>query len=371
MNGLAERLAAPPSPLSVVVVDDTPDIRLLLRVALESDGQFAVVAEAGDGRTGIDLVREHQPDAVLLDLAMPVMDGLEAMPLMQLASPRTAVIVLSGFDTASMAERVVSDGAAAFIQKGASARTIVAEVAETLGVVPAPETPPSPPADLEMERVHAALATAAHELRGPATVLLAMAELLSADRSSLEEVTFDQMLDAISRQAHVLDRVTGDLLAATQSQRGVLRVDVEPTQVLPIITSTVLALGNLGSISLDCSPDLWVLGDPVRVQQMLTNLVTNAFKHGSPPVVVSATAAGGGEIVISVTDHGDGVPTEFTERMFEQFSRADGVRVKGLGLGLFVVRSLAEAQGGRTEYRALDGGGARFSIVLPAATPPS
>ena len=360
-------MRVPSAPLRVVVIDDTPDIRLLLRVALEAQGQFTVVAEAGDGRTGIELVEHHQPDAVLLDLAMPVMDGLEALPRIRAISPRSRVIVLSGFETASMAERVIAEGASAFIQKGASARTIVAEVSQTLGVVPKTGAVAGTPKSAEMENVHAALATAAHELRGPATVLLAMAELLSIDRGSLDEGTFNQMLDAIARQAHVLDRVTGDLLASTQSQRGVLHVDVEPTQVLPIVTSTVLSMADKGSISLDCAADLWVLTDPVRLQQMLGNLVSNAFKYGAAPVTVSARLDED-EVAIAVSDHGPGVPEGFEQHMFDQFSRADGLTVKGLGLGLFLVRSLAEAQGGRVEYEPLAAGGARFTIVLPAAT---
>ena len=357
--------SAPTTPLRVLVVDDTPDIRLLLKVALEGQGQFSVVAEAGDGRAGIDLARVHQPDVVLLDLAMPIMDGLEALPLIRQASPQSRVIVLSGFETASMAERVINEGASGFIQKGASARTIVSEVAESLGVIAQHGPASVVPASGEMERMHTALATAAHELRGPATVLLAMSELLSADRGSLDEDTFNQMLDAIARQAHVLDRVTGDLLSSTQSQRGVLRVDVEPTQVLPVLSSTMLGMAELGAISLDCAPDLWVLSDPIRLQQMLGNLVSNAFKYGVPPVAVAAHRSED-QIVITVTDQGEGVPIDFQSRMFEQFSRAPGLGVKGLGLGLFLVRSLATAQGGVVEYADMPGGGARFSIVLPS-----
>ncbi|MCW2494736.1 response regulator [Jatrophihabitans sp.] len=358
----------PRIPLRLVVIDDTPDIRLLLRVALEAQGQFAVVAEAGDGRTGVDLVREHQPDAVLLDLAMPVMDGLEALPLIRAASPQSRVIVLSGFETSSMAERVITEGATAFIQKGASARTIVAEVAETLGVRPAHGTTPVVPASGEIERVHTALATAAHELRGPATVLIAMSELLSTDRGTLDDGTFNQMLDAIARQAHVLDRVTGDLLSSTQSQRGVLRVDVEPAQLLPIAMSSALSVAGETAIDLDCPDDVWVLSDPTRLQQMLGNLISNAVKYGAAPFGLTARRAGG-SVTIAVTDHGAGVPPEFRPKLFEQFSRAPGAKVKGLGLGLFLVRSLAEAQGGGVDYEPLPGGGSSFRITLQAADP--
>ena len=160
-------------------------------------------------------------------------------------------------------------------------------MAQTLGVLPRRGAAPVVPASGEMERIHAALATAAHELRGPATVLLAMSELLSTERGSLDEETFNQMLDAIARQAHVLDRVTGDLLAATQSQRGELLVEVEPTQVLPILASTAISVADLGSLGLDCAADVWVLGDPIRLQQMLGNLVANAFKYGAAPVEIA------------------------------------------------------------------------------------
>jgi signal transduction histidine kinase len=353
-------------PLRIVLIDDTPDIRLLLRVALESQGQFAVVGEAGDGRAGVEVVRSQQPDCVLLDLAMPVMDGLEALPLVREAAPRSRVIVLSGFETSSMAERVINAGASAFIQKGASARTIVAEIAETLGVVVNYTPQPVVPASGEIERVHTALATAAHELRGPATVLLAMSELLSADRSSLDEDTFNQMLDAIARQAHVLDRVTGDLLSSTQSQRGVLRIEVEATQVLPIATSAALSVAELEQLTLDCPPDVWVLCDPTRLQQMLGNLVSNAMKYGAAPIDLRARRVGA-EVAISVTDHGPGVPEDFVARMFEQFSRASGSRVKGLGLGLYLVRSLAEAQNGAVTFEPVPTGGACFTVTLPAA----
>jgi signal transduction histidine kinase len=354
------------APLSVVVIDDTPDIRLLLRVALEGQGQFAVVAEAGDGRAGIELVREHQPDAVMLDLAMPVMDGLEALPLIRQASPRSRVIVLSGFETGAMAERVINEGASAFLQKGASARTIVSEVAQTLGVTARQGLTPVVPASGELERVHAALSTAAHELRGPATVLVAMAELLSIERDTLDENSFNEMLDAIARQAHVLDRVTGDLLASTQSQRGELRVDVEATQVLPILISTRHSVADIGTLAIDCRADLSVHADPIRLQQMLSNLVANAFKYGAAPVELAAWREAD-QVWISVTDHGTGVPNDFQAHMFDQFSRAPGRAVKGLGLGLFLVRSLAIAQDGRVEYSAGPAGGARFCVVLPAA----
>lgn len=104
--------------ISVVLVDDTPEIRRLLRQGLELLGGFDVVAEAGDGVQGVASVREHQPDAVLLDLAMPVMDGLQAIPVIRTAVPETKILILSGFDEHRMSGEVMSAGAHAYLSKG-------------------------------------------------------------------------------------------------------------------------------------------------------------------------------------------------------------------------------------------------------------
>lgn len=84
--------------MRVVIADDVEDIRLLVRVALTSSGAFDVVAEAADGEEVVDLTREHQPDLVVLDLSMPRMDGLEALPHILRAAPAARVVVLSGHD---------------------------------------------------------------------------------------------------------------------------------------------------------------------------------------------------------------------------------------------------------------------------------
>lgn len=120
-----------PEPVRVVLVDDTTDLRELLRFALEQH-EFRVVGEAGDGRTGVEVVRELQPDLVLLDLAMPVMDGFEALPLVRTACPDAVVLVLSGFDAATSGARACTLGAHGYLEKGVSLRTTLAQVRDAL-----------------------------------------------------------------------------------------------------------------------------------------------------------------------------------------------------------------------------------------------
>lgn len=109
--------AAAETALRILIADDAPDIRLLLKMYL-TDSRLEVVGEATNGQEAVDLAGSEKPDAVILDLAMPVMDGLEAIPLIKQASPSTKIVVLSGFDADRMAERALGLGAETYLQKG-------------------------------------------------------------------------------------------------------------------------------------------------------------------------------------------------------------------------------------------------------------
>lgn len=102
---------ASPSPHRVVLVDDTADIRTLLRIGFDLHPAFEVVGEAGDGRQAIEVCRTEQPDLVILDLRMPVMDGLAALPLLREACPAVRVILFSADASPADCERAVELGA--------------------------------------------------------------------------------------------------------------------------------------------------------------------------------------------------------------------------------------------------------------------
>lgn len=105
-------------PIRVFLCDDVPELRTLLRFALEEDADVRVVGEAGDAAAGVERVTELQPDIVLLDLSMPGLDGLEAIPLLQDAAPGIGIIVFSGFAADRMREPAISLGADRYLEKG-------------------------------------------------------------------------------------------------------------------------------------------------------------------------------------------------------------------------------------------------------------
>jgi DNA-binding NarL/FixJ family response regulator len=118
-------------PISVVVCDDVPELRRLARYVLEEDGDMRVVGEAGDGREAIDVIEQLQPDVVVLDLSMPELDGLEAIPLIHGVAPAAEIVVFSGFEEGKVAAVALSLKASRYVRKGApleDLRTAVREL---------------------------------------------------------------------------------------------------------------------------------------------------------------------------------------------------------------------------------------------------
>ena len=102
----------------VVLADDEAAIRSLTKYWLESDGRFRVVGEARDGAECISVCADKQPDLVLLDLVMPKMGGLPALPAVLQASPSSTVVVLSMLQEEKSIQESLDKGAAAFLDKG-------------------------------------------------------------------------------------------------------------------------------------------------------------------------------------------------------------------------------------------------------------
>ena len=106
------------APISVFLVDDVPELRELIKFGMEDDPGFEVVGEAGDGRSALEGIVETQPAAVLLDLSMPDMNGLEAILEIREGDPDVAIVVLSGFSADRMSAPAIARGADGYVEKG-------------------------------------------------------------------------------------------------------------------------------------------------------------------------------------------------------------------------------------------------------------
>ncbi len=116
--------------IRVLLADDTTEYRQLLRLILEQDGRFEVVAEAVNGAEAVRFCSAESPDVVVLDLAMPVLDGLQAIPQIRACSPRSAIVVLSGFARGQLDQQALAAGASRYVDKGEVFSQIVSTLLE-------------------------------------------------------------------------------------------------------------------------------------------------------------------------------------------------------------------------------------------------
>ena len=114
----------------MVLADDVAEFRRLVRLSLERDPRFEVVGEAVDGKEALALVARFRPEVVLLDLAMPVMDGLQALPELRTHLPNARIVIFSGFEHEALAEEALLAGADAYIEKGTSVTQLVTQLRE-------------------------------------------------------------------------------------------------------------------------------------------------------------------------------------------------------------------------------------------------
>jgi hypothetical protein len=119
--------------IRVVLCDDVAELRRILREVLEEDANIEVVDEAGTGSECLRITAERRPNVLLLDLSMPDMDGLEALPLIAKACPETRIIVFSGFAAERMRDLALGLGADLYVEKGVSLDTLAAAVQQVAG----------------------------------------------------------------------------------------------------------------------------------------------------------------------------------------------------------------------------------------------
>ncbi len=218
------------------------------------------------------------------------------------------------------------------------------------------------------------IAVAAHELRNPMQPIIGQIEiLLSAIRAG--RCPPDQVERRLERVEHAMCHYikrAGVLLDVSRINSGKLQFEFEAIDVMALLHEVAAdaadAARRASSPITVTGPDtLPVTWDRLAIEQIMDNLVANAIKYaGSSPIELSAEARGE-DVRVQVRDHGGGIPAADRARVFERFERAvgRGERRSGFGVGLWVVRQLAEAMGGTVAVGDAPGGGALFTVTLP------
>jgi signal transduction histidine kinase len=221
------------------------------------------------------------------------------------------------------------------------------------------------------------LSVAAHELRGPVTGLRGYAQLVMRQLARSGEVDSGRIASAmehIDGQSRRLTDLVSRLLDLTKIETGQLMLDVKSADLTAVAQRTVdsmLAGFPERTVSVRAPDQIVAVFDEVRIGQVLTNLIDNAFKFSPAPAPVEVeVAAVDGGAVLAVRDHGPGVPEAERERIFGRHQQLDEGRMSGgLGLGLYVSREIVRHHGGTILVEGPDDGGARFVVRLPTEVP--
>ncbi len=221
------------------------------------------------------------------------------------------------------------------------------------------------------------ISTVSHELRTPITSIKGFASTLLSTKKELEKEKRDKYIRIIQNQADRLSRLVEDLLAVSRLESKKLQLTIHPVKLLPIVDYVAEVVGSKHKFShevkMDCPkdlPEVWV--DKDRLEQILTNLIDNAFKYSPESKIIDISIRVDklnyqDMVRIDITDYGIGIEAENQQKIFTKFSRLDNplTRVtEGTGLGLYISRSLTKIQGGELKLSSTKGK-TTFSVYLP------
>lgn len=215
------------------------------------------------------------------------------------------------------------------------------------------------------------IATVSHELRTPLTTVLGLSHELGERRPQFSEGELDEIITLIANESTELAHLIEDLLVGARADVSTLALHAQFTDIAAELAAVVEGHAHQS----DAAPvalrhksnreKLWA--DPLRLRQIVRNLLSNASRYGGKNVWVEIVDSDD-SVVIAVVDDGDGVPARLVSRIFEAYERGHETKLTqpgSVGLGLAVSRRLAVLMDGSLDYRRVDGN-TRFELRLPA-----
>jgi signal transduction histidine kinase len=379
----------------VLIVDDDPALLRALPQTLYLRMDDIKIDTCDSAREALELIQQHDYDAIVSDIKMPGMDGLELLEHVRGMRPETPTLLITGHGEYELAIRAIRGSAYDFIQKPIDRETFVAALqraiqthqlrrkvieqhielaqhARRLEALVEKRTSELTHANATKDKF---LRIVSHELKAPLSNLKELAQVLRHQLDQPDSV--DLVKRGLMDMGHSIERTevfVQDLLDTSLMEGNLFVLNRSHCNLVALCHTflqryTEGAGPELTGEFLDKPLEAEVDGE--RVAQVLLNLLSNARKYSprGTPITVTLQQVGY-EALLSVRDRGVGIPAEALPHIFEQFYRAPGVEVQngahsGLGLGLYIARKIVERHGGRIEAQSTPGEGSSFSVTLP------
>ncbi len=367
--------------ISILIAEHCPPVRALLRYSLADEGYDVRTAESG--QAALEKIAHSVPDIVLLDAELPDLDGIDVL-LQVKSDERTRDVAFIMIAEDGREDKVVAAlelGATDFVPKPFSKAVILARVRNVVRVRSAHARMRRHCRSAEAASAAKAdfLAAMSHDIRVPMTAILGFADLLYTEgdikRAPPERL---RAIDAIQRNGKYLLELVNDILDISKVEAG--KLDVAPVRCSPCqIVSDVASMMRVRAAKKGLPVEVAFEGpipqtlhtDPIRLRQVLVNLISNAVKFteaGRVRVVVRLQQEGPEpQLVVEVSDTGIGMSEEQLARVFQPYSQAVPYTDReygGTGLGLAISKRLAEMLGGAIAVTSCPGEGSTFRLTI-------
>ncbi|NOK31866.1 ATP-binding response regulator [Corallococcus exercitus] len=371
----------------ILLADDNADMRDYVRRLLSQRYDVTAVA---NGAEALRSARESRPDLVLSDVMMPVMDGIQLVKQLRAdeALRTLPVILLSARAGEEATSSGLELGADDYLTKPFGAKELLARVRTQLTMAAMRLRSAEQDAHAEQLKQHQRgleallgardefLSIASHELKTPITSLLLQLQMAERNVKPVEGRTPnpERMARALKVSLVQVDRLTRlveDLLDVARIRTGSFELAVQEVDLTQLASDVLERLsGQLAQTgcpaTLEAPPKLVWAADLRRLEQVLTNLITNAMRYAPGGPLAVRLESRGDLVRLEVRDHGPGVPESQRDSIFDRFERGIASRhAGGLGLGLFISKQIIAAHGGRISVEGPPDGGACFVVLLP------
>lgn len=362
-----------PDRATILVIDDNADMGEYLERKLTP---VYNVYLASNGREALHILNDMIPDLIISDIMMPEMSGFELLNTIR-RNRKTAsipVIFLSARAGNEATIEGLEAGADDYLVKPFSSKELLARVHTQLSVVKLRS-------DLETEKKALTardefLSIASHELNTPLTPLKLQVQTLSwlleqGNFTALSTERVKSIVNILDRQIDRISNLIRDLMDVTRISRGKLVLNKHRTDLNTLVTMVIEEyreeiIQAQCKLTVDLKEHVTSLCDPARIEQVITNLITNAIKYASGTEIRIATCCKNGYAMLAVSDKGSGISTENLPKIFDRYERINvSTTFGGLGLGLYISKQIVDAHDGKIEVESKVGEGTKFCVSLP------